>query len=59
MAGREIELDDVEQEMLEQVFDEDLIDSLCKEFEHEAVKSLVVKLGIEFPEDIFPGEDEL
>ena len=58
MAGREIELDDVEQEMLEQVFDEDLIDSLCKEFEHEAVKLLVVKLGLEFPEDIFPSEEE-
>jgi len=58
VGGREIELDEIEQEMLEQVFDEDLIDSLCKEFDHEAVKSLVVKLGLEFPEDIFPKEED-
>ena len=57
MAGKEIELDDIEQEMLEHAFDEDLIDSLCREFDHEAVKSLVLKLGIEFPEDIFPSEE--
>lgn len=58
MADKEIELDSTEQEILEQVFDEDLIESLCEEFEEERVKVLCEKLGVEFPEDIFPSEDE-
>jgi len=58
VANKEVELDDVDQEILEAVFDEDLIDSLTENFELEAVKSLIVKLDLEFPEDIFPKEEE-
>lgn len=58
MSVREIELDAIDQEIIEQVFDEDLIESLCKEFSEEKVKSLCERLGVEFPEDIFPGEEE-
>lgn len=48
----------MDQEILEMVFDEDLIESLTNEFQDEAVKSLMEKLDIEFPEDIFPKEEE-
>jgi len=58
VANKEVELDEIDQEILETVFDEDLIDSLMKDFELEAVKSLMIKLSIEFPEDIFPKEEE-
>jgi len=58
VAPKEVDLDEMDIEILEAVFDEDLIDSLTEEFELEAVKSLVVKLDIDFPEDIFPKEDD-
>jgi len=58
VANKEVELDDVDQEILEAVFDEDLIDKLAEDFELEALKSLIVKLDLEFPEDIFPKEEE-
>jgi len=58
VANKEVELDDVDQEILEAVFDEALIDKLTEDFELEAVKSLIVKLDLEFPEDIFPEEEE-
>jgi len=58
VAKKDIELDEMDQEILEIVFDEDLIDSLMEEFTHEAVKSLVEKLEIDFPEDIFPSEED-
>jgi len=58
VANKEVELDDVDQEILEAAFDEAKIDSLTEDFELEAVKSLMVKLDIEFPEDIFPEEEE-
>jgi len=58
VANKEVEFDDVDQEILEAVFDETTIDRLAEDFELEAVKSLMVKLDIEFPEDIFPEEEE-
>jgi len=58
VAAKEVELDDVDLEILEHVFDEDMIDSLCEEFEQERIKLLMEKLEIEFPEDIFPSEEE-
>jgi len=58
VANKEVELDDVDQEILEATFNEELIDRLTEDFELEAVKSLLVKLEIEFPEDIFPEEEE-
>jgi len=58
VANKEVELDDVDQEILEAAFDDDLIERLTEDFELEAVKSLMVKLDIEFPEDIFPEEEE-
>lgn len=58
MANREIELDEMDQEIIEMVFDEDFIESLCNEFESEAVKALCDKLGVDFPEDIFPSEED-
>jgi len=59
VGNKEIDLDDMDQEILEMVFDDDLIESLTDEFESEAVKSLMKKLDIEFPEDIFPEEEEV
>jgi len=58
VAAKEIELDDVDLEMLEHVFDEDMIDSLCEEFDQERVKLLMEKLEVVFPEDVFPSEED-
>jgi len=58
VAAKEVELDDVDMEILEHVFDEDMIDSLCEEFEQEQVKLLMEKLEVEFPEDVFPSEED-
>jgi len=58
VANKEVELDDVDQEILEAAFNDDLIERLTEDFELEAVKSLMVKMDIEFPEDIFPEEED-
>ena len=55
---REITLDDSDVEILEFVFDDDMIETLCSEFEEGKVKELVEKLNIEFAEDIFPAEED-
>jgi len=58
VAHKEVELDEIDQEILEFVFDEDLQDSLIGEFDPEVVKSLMTKLDIVFHEDEFPPEEE-
>jgi len=58
VANKEVELDEHDTEIMEFVFDEDMIEGLCGEFDQDKVKLLMKKLDIEFPEDIFPKEEE-
>lgn len=56
--AKEIEFDEIDLEIFEHVFDEDMIESLCREFEEGKVKELMEKLEIEFKDVLFPSEED-
>lgn len=55
---REVELDGKDEEILENLFSDDHVAELLEEFDETAIRSLMEKLGLEFPEEVLEDEDE-
>lgn len=56
--SRELELDGKDEDILESLFSDDNVAALLEEFEEHHVRTLMEKMGLEFPEALEEEDEE-